>query len=516
MDWLRRTFEGHQFLQDEREPALSFRIVSNLFVTPWLSGLVGVVANDTDNDVELQRRYVEFEILAPNPMFSVMIVWILFLQMVIGSLLAVIIYYGIIIPASQRKFDKYTNDSCRRPQQSTSTSTSTTSFTTGLLFGYGVIVPFTLGLPLWVVDQCNIRNVGFRLGWCSLPLTLTLRCLEAMHGTLPPHRTTSLWAYVRSTGFILQPKYVLSSVKKEESSGGDNDDDDDGDVYTVLPMTLKEGFRILREYGFWLLTYTAVYHCLSPFDFSPFATPGDPAMQPWFYWDLPHLYDTYLQACMVSVTLSLSMTGISSLSSLLTGVQVEDRVTDHPMFLSESVSEFWGRRWNNLIHVCLKQGVYKPVRAWSHSRTLAALAAFVVSGLYHEYVWVLLFAPTAMDRLQVQEGVEMTDHYVEKTAMSLSCCSTCYCHGWAGKQLAFFAWNGMLIALEYCLGDRINKWMRSSGLSPLLPRLLRCHLIVMLSLPVGHLFTQDLIHAGYVEMLREAIPIVRVASSTTV
>ena len=49
-------------------------------------------------------------------------------------------------------------------------------------------------------------------------------------------------------------------------------------------------------------------------------------------------------------------------------------------------------------------------------------------------------------------------------------------------------------------------------LSLKLPRLLRCHLIVLLSLPVGHLFTADLVRAGYFDHLKQAIPYVKVIS----
>ena len=194
---------------------------------------------------------------------------------------------------------------------------------------------------------------------------------------------------------------------------------------------------------------------------------------------------------MMSFSLALSMTGASALGSLLTGVQMEDQVVQHPLFLSESVSDFWGRRWNNLIHVSLKQGVYKPVRMATGSTILASLAAFVVSGLCHEFVWILLYLPTTA---QLQEHGQNEG----------SCCATCYCDSWLGKQLVFFGWNGVLIALEYLVGSCIRRH------TSWLPRLLRSHLVVLLSLPVGHLFTADITKAGYFNDLRHAIPMVSI------
>jgi hypothetical protein len=183
------------------------------------------------------------------------------------------------------------------------------------------------------------------------------------------------------------------------------------------------------------------------------------------------------------------MSGVSALASLLAGIQFDDRMTNHPMFLSTSPSDFWGRRWNHLIHVALKQGVYKPVRWKTGSKILASIAAFCVSGILHEYVWKLLsFATSA----QLSEG------------MDGDCCISCYCNGWFGKQLLFFGWNGVLIALEYLVGNKL------SSMTTHLPALLRSHIVVLLSLPVGHLFTADMTLSGYYESIQQALPLFQV------
>jgi hypothetical protein len=59
---------------------------------------------------------------------------------------------------------------------------------------------------------------------------------------------------------------------------------------------------------------------------------------------------------------------------------------DYP-FLSKSVREFWGRRYNRLVSTLLKESIFEPVRRLSHaSKTMAALASFIVSGLLHGHV----------------------------------------------------------------------------------------------------------------------------------
>ena len=64
-----------------------------------------------------------------------------------------------------------------------------------------------------------------------------------------------------------------------------------------------------------------------------------------------------------------------------------------PLLRSTSLSDFWGRRWNLLIHGLLKRTVFRPltrrgVPAWG-----ASVVVFAVSGLFHEYA----FAPMQPD-----------------------------------------------------------------------------------------------------------------------
>ena len=59
---------------------------------------------------------------------------------------------------------------------------------------------------------------------------------------------------------------------------------------------------------------------------------------------------------------------------------------DYP-FLSKSVREFWGRRYNRLVGIFLKESVFDPVRRLPYSSTtMAAFASFIMSGLLHAHV----------------------------------------------------------------------------------------------------------------------------------
>jgi hypothetical protein len=175
--------------------------------------------------------------------------------------------------------------------------------------------------------------------------------------------------------------------------------------------------------------------------------------------------------------LLFAMCGVAAGVSAITGRQYEDTATRHPMFLSVSPSDFWGRRWNTLIHAGLKQGVYKPVRFYytNNNATWGYLAAFVASGIIHEWVWIVLFFTTDVEQIELQSGV----------------CQTCYRAAY-GKQVLFFGWNGLLLVWEQ------SEWGQGllRTLKQYLPRLVLGHFVVLLSLPVGHLFTGDLAESG--------------------
>jgi len=124
------------------------------------------------------------------------------------------------------------------------------------------------------------------------------------------------------------------------------------------------------------------------------------------------------ETVLISSTLSQSSLGVSLVYNIIYGYQTYEIVLN-PMFKSTSPSEFWGKRWNTLVHLGLKSGVYKPTRRHTSSKTLAVLAAFAISGLIHEYVNFVMFGN---DRGEDQFK----------------------CKGW----------NAVLIALEYSCG----KW----------------------------------------------------------
>ncbi|KAI3850530.1 hypothetical protein MKX03_003966 [Papaver bracteatum] len=57
-------------------------------------------------------------------------------------------------------------------------------------------------------------------------------------------------------------------------------------------------------------------------------------------------------------------------------------------YISTSLQDFWGRRWNLMVSNILRIAVYQPVRKWGQLPAL--IATFVVSGVMHEIIFFYL------------------------------------------------------------------------------------------------------------------------------
>ncbi|MGK3747012.1 MAG: hypothetical protein ACI8RD_008636, partial [Bacillariaceae sp.] len=94
---------------------------------------------------------------------------------------------------------------------------------------------------------------------------------------------------------------------------------------------------------------------------------------------------------------------------------------------STSPSDFWGRRWNLIVHTVLKNGCYKPVRKY-FGRTTAVLTTFLTSGIFHEWILYVVFGGSSQQ---------------EEQQLYQPIYGTC---------TVFFLWQALLIGLELTLG----------------------------------------------------------------
>lgn len=99
-----------------------------------------------------------------------------------------------------------------------------------------------------------------------------------------------------------------------------------------------------------------------------------------------------LYCCLCFLLIDILIAISSTLVWALVGVELEP-ASNEP-YLSTSLQDFWGKRWNLTVTTTLRDTVYKPVRKALEKFTgkdLAAapavIAAFLVSGLMHELLF---------------------------------------------------------------------------------------------------------------------------------
>ena len=175
--------------------------------------------------------------------------------------------------------------------------------------------------------------------------------------------------------------------------------------------------------------------------------------------------------------------GIIFFWSLLFGYRT-DPVMKNPLFESTSPSDFWGRRWNLVIHRVLKGGVYKPVRKY-FSASVAGVAAFLASGAFHEWLLRTLFTPLAH---QLQDGNNCRD-----------CFNPIY-----GSAMVFFIWQAIIIAGERMVG-------RSRPIQFLvehLPLPIRTAMVIGLGLPLSHYFVEPYIRSQFFQHAQIGLPMI--------
>ena len=62
---------------------------------------------------------------------------------------------------------------------------------------------------------------------------------------------------------------------------------------------------------------------------------------------------------------------------------------DSPLLRSTSISDFWSRRWNLLIHGLFRRSVFRPLLRRGFPPWAAGGLAFAISGAFHEYAFAL-------------------------------------------------------------------------------------------------------------------------------
>jgi Membrane bound O-acyl transferase family len=394
-----------------------------------------------DDDTSAIGDAAVYGLFGPSETYWIEIVSLVSLPMILAAVTAAITYHFIVAPKQA--------------------DTSTAYF-----LGYGVLLPFWLGFPFWINPLFDIRNLVFKFVVGGImPTLVEFRLLEAIHGCCPEHSTKSLKDYVIYFASILV-------FKRDPTTNA------------MIPATNRMKFEHFLSFLGRVSLLGALTSILIPYqDLNVFGNPI--ARDGWLDWDRWLTWELYanslLHAMLFQVYLSAYCEGLTVLWLIVTGYQTK-RVMKNPLGGSTSPTDFWSRRWNTLVHGVLKGGVYKPLRKHGYSPTTAAVSTFLMSGLFHELLIAGFFAsPCAAD------------------PNSPSCYRPLY-----GGAMVFFAWQALLIALEYLLGRHATVvWVSSC-----LPTLVITIIIIFLGIPTAPFFSEAYVRSGFFRHGQMGLPMI--------
>eukprot|EP00527_Entomoneis_sp_CCMP2396_P009187 CAMPEP_0198137908 /NCGR_PEP_ID=MMETSP1443-20131203/1339_1 /TAXON_ID=186043 /ORGANISM="Entomoneis sp., Strain CCMP2396" /LENGTH=423 /DNA_ID=CAMNT_0043799481 /DNA_START=229 /DNA_END=1500 /DNA_ORIENTATION=- len=335
---------------------------------------------------------------------------------------------------------------------------SSSSFITSpFLLGYGVIMPVALYIPFEIMEFLLARNRSVKMGFALLPTIVCFRCIEAMHGTSPAAVENSLTNYVTYYTTVSHFEWDEKTMERRKITAREIGVAFVRIVYFFTAASLWLSFLIHVNYQPMESTVALDSFHLS-FDLL------HPA----------HLINTY---CLLVLVYFVLATGFELTTF---GEQIKGYATkpifDNPLFSSRSIREFWGKKWDLMIHRVLKHGAFLPARKVfaesgytpAVSNGMGTLAAFFASGLLHEYTWACIFY-----------------EYRDDDECEENCFSPL-----PSKLTLFFLYNCVTMLIEHYYGRHLTffeSW----------PSIIVSTLLVLTALPVSHWYSGDWVVGGY-------------------
>jgi hypothetical protein len=340
--------------------------------------------------------------------------------------------------------------------------------TLAYVISFGAFLPLCVLTPSPLLDRAGVENIFMRFCLGGIvPTTSIFRITEAAFGFTP------YWAKQSLGQFAL---YLSSPILLQR----------DPKLDKFSPCSLSYlGKRLIKFLT--LLFVTGLYQSLFfllPRVFPKIGSPEGETDSEYAYYSLaeaksPTRWSKSLYfGILFQLYLSVYGEGLMLFTSLGSGKQTQP-VMENPMFESTSASDFWGRRWNLIVHNCLKSGVFKPVRYLGGGKGIAVLASFMASGLFHEWI------------LQTISGDERVTP-------------------WA--TTGFFVWQAMLVSIEDMLGK--NEALLTCGTS--IPRPFRTACVVLCGIPLAHWFLGFYVQSKFFVVGGTSLPMILPVADTSV
>jgi hypothetical protein len=203
------------------------------------------------------------------------------------------------------------------------------------LLGWGVIFPFVIMFPYWLLETFDIRNKVVKLAAGTIFSIVGFRCIEAMYDCSPPIVESSL------TNYML---YYTTACPF----------DWDKTTQTVRKVTQREVIGMLIKFYLHFTMLGLVLSFLMHFNFQPFES--NVKFDEWnLTWDLlspAHLANSYLIAVLTYFNLWVGFEG-SALGQNAQGYATKP-IFSNPLLTSTTPIDFWTKKWNTMIHLILK------------------------------------------------------------------------------------------------------------------------------------------------------------------
>ena len=279
------------------------------------------------------------------------------------------------------------------------------------LFGFGLVIPLALYIPFFLLEELDIQNKSVKLGLTTLPVIVCFHTVEAMFST-PSSIVVeaTMGNYIAYYTTLCHFEWSTKTLKRRKITS----------VELLVAV-----FNLLV--GFFRISFMLSF--MMHFNFQPFQSQVklDDYHMTFDLLSPAHLANTYLLAILTYSYLSFGF-HMTAFSEQAKGYYIEPLFLN-PMLLSRSIGEFWGKRWNLMIHRFLKHGVMRPAKKY-YSTPISIFLAFVFSGLLHDYTWAIVFY-----------------HHSRDECATCSDCDHCF-HFKPLKVSVFFFYCGLCLLLE--------------------------------------------------------------------
>ena len=203
------------------------------------------------------------------------------------------------------------------------------------MLGYGVIIPLAMLLPYEILEYFHIANRTLKMSVCTVANVVVFRCIEAMHGTSPDCVETSMGHYM--TYYSSLPEFVWDTKTNRR-------------VKIKAKRLLTNIWRLIVHF----VAVSLVLSYLLAYDFKPFQSDvvlNDFHLTPELLYP-GQLANNYLAGVLTFFTLSVGF-NLVAFAQNAQGFLTQD-VFRNPLFSSHCPTDFWGRKWNLIIHRQLK------------------------------------------------------------------------------------------------------------------------------------------------------------------